>query len=62
MRSPRTAWPEDQRKAITVEARRASRYAAAEARIKKIVDAQPPLTDEQRTKLALILRPEGAGQ
>jgi hypothetical protein len=36
-----------------------SRYRHAEERIKRIVDAWPPLSDEQREKLALILCPGG---
>jgi hypothetical protein len=37
-------------------ARREHRYRAAEERIRKIVDGAPPLTAEQRDKLALLLR------
>lgn len=47
---------EDRRDA-TEHARRAARYKFAEARIKKIVDAAPPLTEEQRAHLAALLRP-----
>lgn len=39
-----------------------SRYRHAEERVKRIVDAWPPLTDEQRTKLALLLCPGGTGR
>lgn len=37
------------------DARRQSRFKAAEQRIRKIVDAAPPLTPEQRAKLAALL-------
>jgi hypothetical protein len=40
----------------TTDARRESRYKFAEARIRKIVDGAPPLTAEQRDKLATLLR------
>ena len=39
----------------TEPARRASRFKAAEDRIKKIVDGMPPLTDDQLAKLAVLL-------
>jgi hypothetical protein len=40
------------------QAEAAGRMAAAlDERIRKIVDAAPPLTAEQRDKLALLLRP-----
>lgn len=39
----------------TVNARRAARFKAARERIRKIVDGSPPLTDEQRETLALLL-------
>lgn len=44
----------------TTEGRRASRFKAAEDRIKRIVDGMPPLTDEQLAKLAVLL--QGAGE
>lgn len=44
---------------IALEARRAWRFKAAEERIRRIVDGMPPLTDEQREKLALLLHPGG---
>ncbi len=39
-----------------VEALRDLRAARAEDYIKSLVDAAPPLTDEQRDRLALLLR------
>ncbi len=41
--------------AIT-EARRDLAVAKIEAYVKRVVDAAPPLTDEQRDRLALLLR------
>ena len=41
----------------TENARRAARYTFAAKRIKKIVDGMPPLTDEQLSKLAVLLHP-----
>lgn len=38
-------------------ARRKARFKAAQERIQKIVDAAPPLTDEQRRELAAIIAP-----
>jgi hypothetical protein len=43
----------------TEPARRAARFKFAEARIKKIVDGMPPLTDEQLSKLAVLLHGGG---
>jgi hypothetical protein len=40
-------------------ARRDYRAARAEDYIRKLVDQAPPLSDEQRTRLAAILRPSG---
>jgi hypothetical protein len=48
--------PEPKPRRDPVEARRASRYKFAEDRIRKIVDGAPPLTQEQRDRLALLLR------
>ena len=42
----------------TENARRAARFKFAQARIKKIVDGLPPLTDEQLSKLVLQLQGE----
>jgi hypothetical protein len=38
-----------------VDARRLARFKAARERIRRIVDGSPPLTDEQRHQLALLL-------
>ena len=38
-------------------ARRALRAARAEEYVRKLVDTWPPLTDEQRDRLAVLLRP-----
>ena len=45
----------------TEPARRAARFKFAQDRIKKIVDGMPPLTNEQLSKLAVLLQP-GAGE
>lgn len=43
-------------------ARRDLRVASAEDYIRRLVDAAPPLTDDQRSRLALLLRPQnGSG-
>jgi hypothetical protein len=54
---PRSEWTEADFREQTEDARRQSRYIAAEERIKRIVDGMPALTDEQLTKLAALLRP-----
>lgn len=36
------------------------RIAAVERRIRELVDAAPPLTDGQRSRLAALLQPQGA--
>jgi hypothetical protein len=41
-----------------VEARRDYAAAKLAEHIKKIIDQAPPLTDEQRARLAALLRPE----
>jgi hypothetical protein len=47
---------EDERTPPQLEAaRRNARYTYAQRRIKKIVDGMPPLTDEQLSKLAVLL-------
>jgi hypothetical protein len=51
----------DERRKATEDARRSARYKFAEDRIRKIVDGAPPLTAEQRDRLASLLRPSGAG-
>lgn len=54
---------EDERTSPQLEdARRNARYTYAQRRIKKIVDGMPPLTDEQLTKLAVLLQPGMAGE
>jgi hypothetical protein len=45
----------------TENARRAARFKFAQDRIKRIVDGAPPLTDEQLSKLAVLLH-GGAGE
>ncbi len=39
---------------------RARKVAAVEKRIRELVDSAPPLTDEQRDRLALLLRGSAA--
>ncbi len=46
----------------TEDARRAARFKFAEDRIQKMADGLPAFTDEQLTKLAVLLRPETAGE
>ena len=46
----------------TENARRAARFKFAQDRIKRIVDGMPPLTDEQLSRLAVLLRPGEAGE
>ena len=55
MAKPRDQWTADEWRENTEDARRQARYKAAESRIKRIVDAMPPLTDEQLSKLAVLL-------
>lgn len=45
--------------AATENARRQARYRYARDRIRRIVDGDPALTDEQRAKLAAMLDPAG---
>ena len=45
----------------TEEARRSARFKFAQDRIRKIVDGAPPLTPDQRAKLAALLNCGGAG-
>ncbi len=48
--------------AMVEERRRQYRVMAAEEYIKTLVDSAPPLTPEQRDRLAVLLRPDtGAG-
>jgi hypothetical protein len=49
----------EERREATEPARLAARFKYAEDRIRKIVDAAPPLTAAQRERLALLLRPGG---
>ncbi len=42
------------------ELRRQYRAVAAEDYIRELVDSAPPLTDEQRDRLAVLLRPSAA--
>lgn len=52
----RKRWnPEDPQ---IVDDQRALKVATLEEHIRRIVDAWPPLTLEQRAKLAILLRPE----
>jgi hypothetical protein len=50
----------EQRQQQTEEARRSARYKFAADRIKRIVDGMPPLTDEQLSKLAVLLQGGGS--
>jgi hypothetical protein len=59
MHKPRDQWTPEDYRAVTEDARRISRFKAAEERIRKIVDAAPPLTPEQRERLSLLLHPGG---
>jgi hypothetical protein len=45
----------EQRQQQTLEARRAARYKFAEARINRIVEGSPELTEEQLSRLAVLL-------
>ena len=46
----------EQRSEATLPARREARFRYAQERIRKIVEGAPPLTQEQRSKLAALLR------
>lgn len=52
--------PAEEMSAALEDARRQSRFKAAEERIRRIVDGAPALTDEQLSKLAVLLQPERA--
>jgi hypothetical protein len=52
----------DERKAAVEPALRSYRYKRARERIERIIDGWPPLTDEQREQLALLLHPGGSGE
>lgn len=56
---PRTLDSERARQ-IGLAGGRAKKIAALERRIRELVDAAPPLTDEQRDHLAMLLRGGGA--
>ena len=60
MDKPRDQWTADEWRDNTEEARRSARYKFAEDRIKRIVAGMPPLTEEQLTRLAVLLHPEAA--
>ena len=54
----RDSWAHTPDRAARLEpANRARRYAAAEKYVQRLVETAPPLTDEQRTRLAAILAP-----
>jgi hypothetical protein len=48
--------PAEEMSVALEDARRESRFKAAEERIRRIVDGSPPLTDAQKAKLAAIIR------
>jgi hypothetical protein len=48
--------PVKEMSAALEDARRESRFKAAQERIKRIVDAAPPLSDEQVSKLVTLLQ------
>jgi hypothetical protein len=54
---PRDQWTTEEWRDTTEDARRSARFKFAADRIRRIVDGAPPLTDEQRAKLALLLHP-----
>jgi hypothetical protein len=43
----------------TEDARRAARFKFAQDRVQKIVDGMPKLSDEQLSRLAVLLQPAG---
>jgi hypothetical protein len=51
----------ERRREVAANARQSWRFKAAQERIRKIVDGMPPLSDEQRQQLALLLAP-GSGE
>jgi hypothetical protein len=53
----RDEWTPEQWREATEEARRSARFKFAEDRIKRIVAGWPPLTEQQRERLALLLNP-----
>jgi len=54
-----TATPEHYRE-LQRRSAKARSVRAVEARIRELVDSAPPLTDEQRARLALLLRGSAA--
>jgi hypothetical protein len=52
-------WTREQWLQATENARREARYRHAEQRVRKILDGMPPLTVEQRARLARLLLPAG---
>jgi hypothetical protein len=54
---PRSEWTADDFRERTEDARRQARFKAAEERVRRIADGMPPLTPEQRERLALLLHP-----
>jgi hypothetical protein len=56
---PRDQWTPEEWRENTEDARRQARYRFAQDRIRKIVDGMPPLTDEQLSKLAVLLHGGG---
>lgn len=59
MGKTRDQWTAEDYRASTEEARRQARFTRAQERIRRIVDAAPPLTTAQREQLALLLHPGG---
>jgi hypothetical protein len=58
----RDEWTPDQWRDATEEARRSARYKFAEDRIRRIVAGMPPLSEEQLSRLAVLLHPEAANE
>ena len=56
---PREEWTAEDWRETSENGRRAARYKFAEDRIRRIVDGMPPLTDEQLSRLAVLLQPGG---
>jgi len=52
---PRDQWTTDDYRAKTEDARRQARFLAAQDRVKLIVDGMPKLTEEQLSKLVVLL-------
>lgn len=56
MPKPRDEWTTADYRAKTEDARRKSRFLAAQDRIKRIVAGSPPLTEQELSDLAVLLR------